>query len=89
MTLKYLLSKKDVKPCFIKYILLLQEFNLEIIDEKGVENVAANHISCLTFNNDKLSIRDSFLNEQLFSIRIVPRHVDIINFLVASEKASH
>ncbi|KAL0442183.1 UNVERIFIED_CONTAM: hypothetical protein Sradi_0157200 [Sesamum radiatum] len=34
-TLKYLLSKKDAKPRLIRWILLLQEFDLTINDKKG------------------------------------------------------
>ncbi|KAL4363804.1 hypothetical protein GQ457_04G023680 [Hibiscus cannabinus] len=33
--IKYLLSKKDAKPRLIRWILLLQEFDVEIIDRKG------------------------------------------------------
>lgn len=33
--IKYLLSKKDAKPRLIRWILLLQEFYLEIKDKKG------------------------------------------------------
>ena len=33
--LKYLLAKKDAKPRLIRWVLLLQEFNLEIRDKKG------------------------------------------------------
>ena len=43
--LKYLLSKEDTKPRFIRWILLCQEFNLTIKDKKGVENVVADHLS--------------------------------------------
>ena len=35
--IKYLLSKKDAKPRLIRWILLLQEFDVEIRDQKGVE----------------------------------------------------
>ena len=42
--LRYLLSKKDAKACLIRWILLLQEFNIQIKDKKGVENVVADHL---------------------------------------------
>ena len=46
-SMRYLFAKKDAKPRLIKWVLLLQEFNLEIRNKKGNENVVANHLSRL------------------------------------------
>lgn len=43
--LKYLLNKKNVKARLIRWIILLQEFNIQIKDKQGVENVVADHLS--------------------------------------------
>nr|GEX63752.1 reverse transcriptase domain-containing protein [Tanacetum cinerariifolium] len=45
--LKYLLAKQDAKPRLIRWILLLQEFDVIIHDKKGAENLAADHLSRL------------------------------------------
>ena len=49
--LKYLLTKKDAKPRLIRWILLLQEFDLKIKDKNGVENFVADHLSRMQFEN--------------------------------------
>ncbi|GKD90403.1 reverse transcriptase domain-containing protein [Tanacetum coccineum] len=44
---KYLFSKQDAKPRLIRWVLLLQGFNIEIKDKKGAENLAIDHLSRL------------------------------------------
>nr|GEV13310.1 hypothetical protein [Tanacetum cinerariifolium] len=43
--LKYLFAKKDAKARLLRWILLLQEFDFKVIDTKGAENYAADHLS--------------------------------------------
>nr|GEY02432.1 hypothetical protein [Tanacetum cinerariifolium] len=43
--LKYLFAKKDSKERLLRWVLPLQEFTFKVIDTKGAENLAANHLS--------------------------------------------
>ena len=43
----YLMAQKDAKPRLIRWVLLLQEFEFEVMDRKGTENQVADHLSRL------------------------------------------
>ncbi|GJT14547.1 reverse transcriptase domain-containing protein [Tanacetum coccineum] len=77
---KYLFRKQDAKPRLIRWVLLLQEFTIEIKDKKGSENLAVDHISRLENLEleelDKDSIRDSFPDEDLMVINIKEAETD-------------
>jgi len=82
--LKYLLTKKNAKPQ-LRWILLLQEFGLEIKDKNGVENSVADHLSRMHFTNpQEPPIKDSLWDDMLYRInRSDPWYVDIVNFMVS------
>ena len=66
--LKFLLKKKESKPRLIRWILLLQEFDLEIRDKKGSENLVADHLSRLPITEEAQPLQDDFPDEYLFSV---------------------
>ena len=84
--MKYLLSKKEAKPRLIRWILLLQEFDIEIKDKKGAENVVADHLSRLVREEDPIPLVEMFLDEQLLRIEVsAPWFADIVNYLVTKQ----
>ncbi|RDX97576.1 Retrovirus-related Pol polyprotein from transposon 17.6, partial [Mucuna pruriens] len=84
--LKYLLKKPDAKPRIIPWMLLLQEFDLEIRDKKGADNAVADHLSRIERESDPMPIRDNFLDEQLLHVDTsTPWFTAICNFIIASQ----
>ena len=71
--IKYLMAKKDAKSRLIIWVLLLQEFDLEIKDKKGSENVIIDHLSRLeklTEEEKGIEIAENFPDEQLFQLSV-------------------
>ena len=84
--IKYLMTKKDAKPRLIPWVLLLQEFDLEIKDKKGTENLVADHLSWFEGARDEVHVNDDFPDEQLLAIedkKMVPWFANYANYLVA------
>ncbi|CAL2238230.1 unnamed protein product [Prunus armeniaca] len=83
--LRYLLTKKDAKPRLIRWILLLQEFDLEIRDKKGCENMVADHLSKIVVEEQGeavLPLNETFPDEQLFVAQVKePWYADFVNYL--------
>ncbi|GJS74408.1 reverse transcriptase domain-containing protein [Tanacetum coccineum] len=86
--IKYLFAKKDAKPRLMRWILLLQEFDVVIRDKKGAENLAADHLSRLENpHQDKLEnkeITETFPLETLGSVALrvdsTPWFADFANY---------
>ena len=84
-TIKYLMAKKEAKPRLIRWVLLLQEFGLEIKDKKGCDNVIADHLSRVekpAVQDEEREITENFPDEQLFQLLLQsPWYANIVNFL--------
>nr|GEY53577.1 reverse transcriptase domain-containing protein [Tanacetum cinerariifolium] len=86
--LKYLFAKKDAKARLLRWILLLQEFDFKVIDTKGAENYAADHLTRLEnpYENifDPKEINENFPLESLNKIAhhdpSTPWFADFVNY---------
>ncbi|GJR13089.1 reverse transcriptase domain-containing protein [Tanacetum coccineum] len=84
--LKYLMNKQDAKPRLLRWVLLLQEFDITIRDKKGSENLAADHLSRLKNpHKDVLENKDINENFPLETLGVIssgstPWFADYANF---------
>nr|GEU63728.1 reverse transcriptase domain-containing protein [Tanacetum cinerariifolium] len=87
--LKYLFAKKDAKARLLRWVLLLQEFDFKVLDTKGAENLAADHLSRLEnpYENvlDLKGINETFPLETLSMVTFrgdfsAPWFVDFANY---------
>nr|GFA49128.1 reverse transcriptase domain-containing protein [Tanacetum cinerariifolium] len=86
--LRYLFAKKDTKARLLRWILLLQEFDFKVIDTRGAENYAADHLSRLEnpYKNvfDPKEINEAFPLETLNKIThndpSTPWYADLANY---------
>ncbi|GJX82234.1 reverse transcriptase domain-containing protein [Tanacetum coccineum] len=62
LAIKYLMNKQDAKPRLLRWVLLLQEFDIIIRDKKASENLTADHLSRLE-NPHKYVLENKDINE--------------------------
>jgi len=84
--LKCLLTKNEAKLRLIRWILLIQEFDLEIRDKKGIDNLVVDHLSRIEQDKSKSEespIDDEFPDEYLMALDTykTPWYADFVNFL--------
>nr|GEV08507.1 DNA-directed DNA polymerase [Tanacetum cinerariifolium] len=93
--LKYLFAKKDAKARLLQWVLLLQEFDFKVLDTKGAENLAADHLSRLEnlYENvlDPKEINETFPLETLSMVTFrgdsnAPWFADFANYHAGERK---
>lgn len=84
-SLKYFVNKSNANAKIIRWLLLLQQFDLTIIDKPGKENVVADFLSRLTLRPEKEEmVDDQIPDEHLFSISVLsPWFYIIANYFIA------
>ena len=78
------MAKKEAKLRLIRWVLLLQEFDLEIKDKKGSDNLIVDHLFRLEMIVGKekgTELAENFPDENLFLLSVqTPWYADIVNY---------
>ena len=63
----------------------MQEFDLEIKDKKGSENLVADYLSYLEYvsQENQISIKEEFLDEFLVLVKLSPWYANLVNYVVS------
>ena len=81
-SIRFLMNKPITNGRVTRWLLLLQEFNITVLDRPGKENFVADFLSRIKDEDDDILVDDSFLEEHLFSLSInTPWFADMENYL--------
>jgi hypothetical protein len=82
-TIKLLMNKPVTNPRVTRWLLLLQEFNTNIIDRHGKDNLVVDLLSRIIHPGDNAPVEDNFPGENLFAIStFTPWYADVANYIV-------
>ena len=88
--IKYLMNKPITNGRVTLWLLLLQEFDISIMDGLGKTNVVVDFLSIIINNEEPQSVDDAFSDENLCSISTnVPWFADVVNYLVVGKLPRH
>ena len=73
-----------------RWLLLLQEFDITIVDKLGKDNLVVDFLSRMDKNDEFTPIKDIFLDEHLFAVFTKPLcYEDIANYLAIGKVPPH
>ena len=88
--IRFLMNKKITNGRVTQWLLLLQEFNITVIDRPGKENLIANFLSRIQHEDGTKLVDDTFPNEHLFFVSVqTPWLADIANYLATGKIPNH
>jgi hypothetical protein len=81
-SIKYLMNKPITNGKITRWLLLMQEFNIIVLNRLGTENQVAYFLSRLKTSGEIVPVSDNFSDEHLFAISVItPWYADIANYL--------
>ena len=84
------MNKPVTNARITRWLLLLQEFDITVIDRHGKQNVVADYLSRFTNSDDNLPVEDSFPDEHLFAVSAhSPWYANVANYLVVGKFPTH
>jgi hypothetical protein len=85
-SIKFLMKKPVTNPRVTRWLLLLQEFNINIIDRPDKDNLVANFLSRMIHLGYNAPVEDKFPDENLFTISTFTLwYADVANYLVTEK----
>ena len=89
-TIRFLMNKPITNGRVTRWLLLLQEFNITVVDRPGRENLVADFLSCIQHDDGAKLVDDTFHDEHLFDVSVqTPRFANIANYLANGKLPNH
>lgn len=89
-SIRYLMNKLVTNGRVTRWLLLLQEFNITIMDRLGKQKIIAEFLSRIKNDNNDITVEDKFPNKYLFSVSIKSSwFLDISIYLVSGKLPSY
>eukprot|EP00253_Pinus_taeda_P034739 PITA_34739 len=89
-TIRYLMNKPITNGRVTRWLLILQEFNINVLDRPGKQNTVADFLSRIQNIKEDSPVEDKFLDEYLFVVTTqTPWFADVANYLVTWKLPSH
>eukprot|EP00253_Pinus_taeda_P028167 PITA_28167 len=81
--IRYLMEKPVTNGRVTRWLLLLQEFNITVLDKPGKQNTVVDFLSRIQNTKEDSLVEDKFPDEYLFAVTTkTPWYADIANYLV-------